>query len=109
MRYDAAGAGERSVALLEGAEREIVGTVRVQEVDDRERELVLRDVTADSPDVRSLDVDRNRLPTPRQEYAGGILATVARYPEIPVGARVSLSCEIEVPEAFDGFAYDRFV
>lgn len=91
LRYESAGPGEHSVKLLEG-NRTITAIVRSQEADDKSQNLVLRDIQASNT-----------------TYDGGILATVARYPETPVGAKVSLQCEIEIPEVFDGFAYDRFL
>ncbi|MBI2484903.1 DNA internalization-related competence protein ComEC/Rec2 [Candidatus Uhrbacteria bacterium] len=40
---------------------------------------------------------------------GEVLAYVPRSPRLVGGERLSISCRIERPEPFDGFAYDRFL
>lgn len=91
-KYQSAGPGDPSVMLLAESEREIVAVVRSQEENDKDQKLVLRDVLVE-------DVF----------YKGGILATVPKYPEVRVGAKVSLGCTVDLPEEFDGFAYDKFL
>lgn len=91
-RYQSTGPGEQSVLSLAESEREIVAVVRSQEEADKEQKLVLRGVSVEGV-----------------FYRGGILATVPKYPQVPVGAKVRLTCDIEIPEEFDGFAYDKFL
>lgn len=40
---------------------------------------------------------------------GQLLATVPRYPEYAYGDRLELTCTLQAPEAFDGFAYNRYL
>ncbi len=91
LRYNAVGPGEQSIALLNGGHHPVEAIVVKRELDDRQR-LTLNEITANG-----------------ESFDDQLLATVPRYPEIPVGSRIALTCAFEAPEPFDGFAYDKYL
>ncbi|MBI5621687.1 ComEC/Rec2 family competence protein [Candidatus Falkowbacteria bacterium] len=50
-----------------------------------------------------------RLVVVGQELSGRVLLSVDRYPEYHYGDLVAVSCRLKSPQAFDGFAYDKFL
>ncbi|MDQ5952163.1 MAG: competence protein ComEC [Patescibacteria group bacterium] len=92
LRYDAALPGAHSVAAVVGEQRLIRGVV-----EEREGGVTSQQIT-----LRSLSVDEAAV-------AGKILVFSPGYPKIATGDTVSFSCDLEKPEPFEGFAYDRYL
>lgn len=67
------------------------------------------------PDVRQdqvkLTVDTRNVYTEREQamVRGKVLITTPLYPEYDYGELLKISCALEVPEEFDGFAYDNYL
>jgi len=73
---------------------------------------------AAEPDVRDsnirLEIDAASIVLADQKskpvrVEGLILVTASRFPEYDYGDRLAIDCQLSQPEAFDGFAYDRFL
>lgn len=44
-----------------------------------------------------------------KKVSGKVLVTANVYPEFAYGDKLKIVCELETPEEFDGFAYDRYL
>lgn len=91
-RYAVAGPGANSVANVVGRSAIVEGRVIAKDLTDDGVAYVVDNVTVDNA---SRD-DRVRLEAPISSDA-------------PIGKYLRTSCTLEQPQAFDGFAYDRFL
>lgn len=72
-------------------------------------------VVSAEPDVRQdqvkLTVDTQNVYTQRVQATvqGKVLITTPLYPEYGYGDVLRITCALEVPEEFDGFAYDKYL
>ncbi|MDP2709280.1 MAG: ComEC/Rec2 family competence protein [bacterium] len=69
---------------------------------------------ADEPDVREANqkleiAARGIKELPGREISGKVLVTANVYPEYNYGDSLELNCELEQPEEYKGFAYDRYL
>ncbi|MDD4271568.1 MAG: ComEC/Rec2 family competence protein [Patescibacteria group bacterium] len=76
--------------------------------------VILRGFIDNEPDIREssqkLEIETEALSKfPGKKISGKILVTTGLYPEYKYGDEVELSCELERPEEFKGFAYDRYL
>lgn len=92
MRYVAALPGENSIAHFVGERRAIVGLIEEREGDVTSQQITLGEVLVDGDEV-----------------TGKMLVFAPGYPKVATGDKVSLLCDLERPEPFDGFAYDRYL
>lgn len=92
FRYAVIPDGVGTAADVAGGTRVLRGTVIRHE----------RGRKGEQATLTNIDVDGRR-------YAGGVLLRALPRVALPLGARVSVSCALEAPEPFDGFAYDRYL
>jgi ComEC/Rec2-related protein len=81
-----------SVANDVGEERKIEGIILKREAGEGTQKLTIGNLMIDD-----------------QEREDTILVFMNEYPKIELGDRVSVTCLLEKPELFNGFAYDRFL
>lgn len=58
---------------------------------------------------RSQSVIFDQLVIEKQSVANRLIAWVPRYPELAYGDHLSVRCELQAPQPFEGFAYDRYL
>jgi competence protein ComEC len=63
------------------------------------------------PDIRasSQKLTIGKIVLDKRKLVGKILITVERYPKYKYGDDLDIFCELEAPEPFSGFAYDRYL
>ena len=89
--------------------------------------VVVRGIIINEPDIREtsqkLEIKVETIYSPESspdkfnstagpsglKVTGKLLATTALYPEYKYGDELVLVCELKQPEAFNGFAYDRYL
>ncbi len=76
--------------------------------------ITARGFIASEPDIRDasqkLEIKVESInELPGRLISGKILATAGLYPEYKYGDRLEIECELEQPEEFKGFAYDRYL
>ena len=81
-----------SVYYHAGPGKSVAGVIMKREVGAKGDKLVLERVSVDG-----------------QEVADKVIAFIPSYSHGELGDRVGLRCDLERPEAFDGFRYDRFL
>ncbi len=81
-----------SILNLVGANRQIKGTIVNYEGDVSGQQLTLNDLVVDGV-----------------EASGRALVYTPGYPKVQTGDIVSLQCQLEAPEPFDGFRFDRYL
>lgn len=91
-RYSLTTPGVDSVIHFTGSSRSISGTTVKYEGDVGSQHLTLDDLIVDGQPV----TDRALVFTPG-------------YPKVKMGEAVSLECQLDAPEPFEGFAYDRWL
>lgn len=91
-RIGLVGPSADSVARRVGSEREVQGTVVGRDTTETAQRLTLGDLVVDDVPVG----DR-------------VLASLPLYPRLMPGDRIELRCVLHQPEAFNGFAYDRYL
>lgn len=69
---------------------------------------------ANEPDIRDtsqkLEIQVEEIDKmPGKKISGKILITTNLYPEYDYGDRLEIACELQKPEEFKGFAYDRYL
>lgn len=92
VRYATVLPGDDSVALAVGERRAVVGVVEKREGDVSSQHITLRKLLVDGTEV-----------------SGKLLVFAPGYPKVFTGDTVSLLCDLERPEPFEGFAYDRYL
>jgi competence protein ComEC len=87
-------AQDRSESILDlvGANRQITGTIVNYEGDVSGQQLTLNDLVVDGVAA-----------------SGRALVYTPGYPKVQTGEIVSLQCQLEAPEPFDGFRFDRYL
>lgn len=83
---------ESSVAYLNESSSRVSGTVVRDRISGEHQQLTLDDVAIDD-----------------EEYQDRVLVFAPLFPEFDYGDRVTVRCDLEKPEPFEGFAYDRFL
>ncbi len=91
-RVGASGPDADSVARLVGSERTVEGTIVLRDTSEDGQRLTLGALVVDGVPAS----DR-------------VLASVPLEPRLAPGDRIALSCALRQPEAFDSFAYDRYL
>ena len=85
--------------------------------------VTLEGVVSGEPDIRQNNVKlevtllrlgfggqgSEKLESINQSVDGKILVTTNLYPEYNYGDRLEITCELQAPEQFQGFAYDRYL
>ena len=82
----------QSVTSLVGTARTVSGTIIDHEGDVTSQKLILKDLTVDKILV-----------------SGHLLVFAPGYPKVQTGDIVNFSCQLDAPEPFEGFAYDRYL
>lgn len=84
--------GDQSVFYETGETREISGVIMKRESGEETQKVLLSDLVIDG-----------------EEKADNMYLFLPKHPEMHLGDEVALTCPLETPEPFDGFAYDRFL
>lgn len=92
FRYAATTPGTDSVSSWTGEMRSVEGTI-----------------VRNDQDVSSQALTLNRVHVDETPVSGRVLVFAPGYPKVTTGQMVQLRCELDAPEPFDGFAYDRFL
>lgn len=77
--------------------------------------VALEGVIVDEPDIRESNTKyevrstRSEVRGANVEVKGKVLVTANKYPEFDYGDEVELTCDLQAPEEFSGFAYDRYL
>ena len=90
--YAASSPAQNSIARVPSGEYKIEGTVENVSFSDRRQKLTISSISLED-----------------QTYEDRIIIFSPLFPKFTYGARLSLTCELQDPEPFDGFAYDRFL
>ena len=77
------------------------------------REVVITGMVCNEPDVREknvkLEVRSKKLEGIEGEVSGKILVTTNLYPSYGYGDELEIKCELQAPEKFEDFSYDRYL
>lgn len=92
FRYSLTAPGPDSIAQLTGNSLAITGTIVSYEGDVSSQHLTLSDLLVDG-----------------QHATGRVLVFTPGYPKVQTGDIVNLYCQLDAPEPFEGFAYDRYL
>ena len=92
LRYSLTTPSQQSVINLVGETRDITGTIVDRDGDATRQKLELKNLVVDGASVK----DR-------------IVVFAPGYPKVLTGDIVNLSCQLELPEPFDGVRYDRYL
>ncbi len=74
--------------------------------------VTIAGIVTGEPDIRETNIKYTvaaKALASQPAVSGKILVTAGLYPRYRYGDELELSCNLEEPEAFDGFAYDRYL
>ncbi|MCX6795947.1 MAG: ComEC/Rec2 family competence protein [Candidatus Falkowbacteria bacterium] len=75
--------------------------------------VILQGIVSSEPDIRidkqSLDIKVVSKSGISQRVAGEVLVTTNLYPTFNYGDKLQISCDLQAPEQFNNFAYDRYL
>lgn len=88
-------------------------SIRAQHGEYYGKKVVIEAVVADEPDIREKNIKytlgKLYLLEGQQRLVGNILMTTRLYPRFYYGDAVRLTCSMQEPKPFDGFAYDVYI
>jgi competence protein ComEC len=84
--------GNNSIAHATGKYQSLTGIIEKRESGNENQKITLGSLSIEG-----------------REFDDKLLLFVPLYPKAELGAKVGVRCEVEAPEAFDGFAYDRYL